>query len=633
MIEGFLGLVDKGIQTVVTMIMTTMCNCLRTLLTAVMVQVFKLFDVEGAAGFGTGDTAVSLSSNGAEKFMELFGAPSFGPEGLIGNAVSYVILPVSTAIAVMLLSWSLYKSIVSDNAKESPGKTVTRGVFAVFFVFAMYPMLGVARGIAQGAEGYVFGRLAKPVGSLDVGIIGSFLDNFGAVFDVLTGEYSGYYAVFMNLIALFFPINLTFRYFKVVMSYFFRFIRLELLRVFSPLSGAAYASGSTEDIFKAYLRLYVSSLISVVASYAMILTARAACIATMKSSNLASIFIMFIMTRGVFDVIDNLDNYLSRFKLNNVPNHAPTMLDTLAMEFSKVAGRALTTEIPNAAMGFAGHHVFASTPPAGGNPSSSERLGGLLQKQEANGANGTGGPKLTKAGFNAAVAKETRALKETKTARIRAEKASGKSVVVVPLGKGEWAVRKGEEPGKTQLAYKASSLSEAMKYVTQKGYSSHFHVYNEYGDSADVDKDPNAAHLVINEVEKMSKMTGFLVAQNTDNPSEYVNTKFQIRIDGTVHTVTDKAAGGTYVKDYKSIKAAVNETKATMVFFNESDRMVSHQDGAADMDKDTKMDVVKSKPLRGWENNIPKDEGVKANVLKSVRHRYEITKDGIFKRR
>lgn len=623
-------LIKKGLEfagdliaTVVIETCGVMVEVLRSIITAIMILIFNLFETEKSAGFGMGDNTLNLSESGLKVFFNLFGENG----GLIVDIVHYVVFPVAVALSCVLIAWGLYKSIISDRAKEGVGKCVMRALFAVFFVAYMYKMLGMAMGAAQGVEEMVYERIAGPAGNISADTLDAIGDLFGEVVDILKGEYSPIYAVVMSFLSLIFPINLTYRYIKVVMSYFFRFIRLELLHVFSPLAGAAYATESTEDIFKAYIRLYVSSLISVIVTYALVLLAKVACVTTMNSGNMAELFVMFVMTRGLFEFIDNIDGYLNKFKLSNVPNHSLSMMDSLAMEFSKVAGRAATTKIPNAigakVMDAAGHYRYGENnepgvpgivvPDGGNGPSGSGADGGGSDGNSGNGVNGNSGNNgnhgpMTREQFSDAIKAEASKLQNSQRVSIKAWNLNRtKEATVNMTANGKWEVDTGiKENGGRPVVYRCNTYQEAVNHLLQKGYTQDVVVESRSGSRTSigsVDRVFGKAKREKSEislrkemrssVNKLSKMSGTIITQHPDNPDKWVWSTFRLNGDGTVRVESfSPDRKESVVQEFKDMDEATEKTQATVVYFNETNRTVDLNNGVKDTDR---------KEQRKWE--------------------------------
>ena len=330
---------------IVSAILSAVISVLRSIAVKLMIWIFNLFDVSGRAGFGLGDDAVQLNNN-VVPFYRMFGSDGGLGESILGKFAVDVLLPVSIAIVVLMFSWSLFKSIVSDKAEESPGKIIIRVVITFTCVVLVYRLMGLLFNVALSVQGIIYRYFARVLHAEELTItedhFGVILELFSTLIDVGADDtYQPYYYPIISLVSIIFPIILAIKYAKLIFEYFSRYVRLELVRIFAPLGISTAAMNSTEDICKAYLRLYVSCLGSVLFSYALILVARFACVTAMTSSTTGEIFLWFCLALGIFHFIDNLDAYLDKAGLNNLRRSPSTLLDGLGF----AAGQALGREV------------------------------------------------------------------------------------------------------------------------------------------------------------------------------------------------------------------------------------------------------------------------------------------------
>ena len=75
-----------------------------------------------------------------------------GGESVLEILVNSVIIPVGAGIVVLLLSFSLFKSILSDKETESPSKIIIRSGFALFFVFFSISLCSLLLNVTNKAQ-------------------------------------------------------------------------------------------------------------------------------------------------------------------------------------------------------------------------------------------------------------------------------------------------------------------------------------------------------------------------------------------------------------------------------------------------------------------------------------------------
>lgn len=127
---------------------------------------------------------------------------------------------------------------------------------------------------------------------------------------------SNVYQIGICILSSFLGLVLTWKFLKMIYMYLNKYVRIAMLIVFSPLSCAAYASEASEDIFFSYVRMYVTSLISLVITQALVLAMQFACSVTLNASSLSLMVLYYCLTLSYVRFAEDIDMYLNKVKLN-----------------------------------------------------------------------------------------------------------------------------------------------------------------------------------------------------------------------------------------------------------------------------------------------------------------------------
>lgn len=139
----------------VTKWLLALVELIRELVVKLVLWVFNYFS--GANGFLPDTTWTS--------FKGLF---NYGGTNVFSVLINSVILPVSLGLVVILLSYTLYKSILSDRAAESPGKIVGRSLLAVVLIIGSITIFSIPLTVGSTVHGWINDAMSNTtMGTMD----------------------------------------------------------------------------------------------------------------------------------------------------------------------------------------------------------------------------------------------------------------------------------------------------------------------------------------------------------------------------------------------------------------------------------------------------------------------------------
>ena len=286
---------------------------------------FWVFDFFSSNGFVPTLSTIRLSTS---SFFVLF-TDTETSTNIFNSLLNNVILPASIGIVIILISFSLYKSIVSDKETESAMKIFMRAGISLLLVISIIQIMhvllsagGTVQNLINNAITSSFGGInedtAQNLNTAAGEVMGSEIDGVSSISDSLKGLGTALVAAVLCVI-------LTWKYFKLVLQYLSRYVRVYMLTVFAPLASAAKASESSEEIFNSYIRMYVGCLISVAISQALLLSTKFACSVTLNAGQLRLLILYYCLTLSYFSFAEEIDTYLDKLKLNIAGNTKPMM--------------------------------------------------------------------------------------------------------------------------------------------------------------------------------------------------------------------------------------------------------------------------------------------------------------------
>lgn len=250
-----------------------------------------------------------------------------GGENVLEILVNSVIVPVGAGIVVLLLSFSLFKSILSDKETESPSKIIIRSGFALFFVFFSISLCSLLLNVANKAQGWTNDALlsyAEMSDDVNYDNISNMATEAFPEEDGETEEDENERSLAAGVLSCFIAFGLTWKFMKMVFQYISRYVRVYMLIIFAPLAGATYASENTEEIWLSYIRMFVSSLVSVAISMIFVLLMKISCLYTINETNNLSELILFVcFTMGLSRFFEDVDQYLEKVKLSMAGDSRP----------------------------------------------------------------------------------------------------------------------------------------------------------------------------------------------------------------------------------------------------------------------------------------------------------------------
>lgn len=250
-----------------------------------------------------------------------------GGESVLEILVNSVIIPVGAGIVVLLLSFSLFKSILSDKETESPSKIIIRSGFALFFVFFSISLCSLLLNVTNKAQGWTNSALlsyAEMSEEVNYDNISNMATEAFPEEDGETEEDEDERSLAAGVLSCFIAFGLTWKFMKMVFQYISRYVRVYMLIIFAPLAGATYASESTEEIWLSYIKMFVSSLVSVAISMIFVLLMKISCLYTInETNNLCELILFVCFTMGLSHFFEDVDQYLEKVKLSTAGDSRP----------------------------------------------------------------------------------------------------------------------------------------------------------------------------------------------------------------------------------------------------------------------------------------------------------------------
>lgn len=199
---------------------------------------------------------------------------------LLDLLVDDVIGPLAVAGVIGIMAYQLYRSMFAkkvQGAVDEPLPLILWSVVAFFLIFNVKPLLNLSLNFSSG-----------------IGLSG-----------------------LQMLIGIVLAAVLGWRYLKLMVQYVKRYVRYQLLRVLAPVGICTIGSNSTRQMAQNYLKLYISSTLSMLLSGMMTYIYCWAMMQTLlwESDLIADNILLFCITLGIYDFFQYLDQLLEKIGL------------------------------------------------------------------------------------------------------------------------------------------------------------------------------------------------------------------------------------------------------------------------------------------------------------------------------
>lgn len=339
-----------------------------------------------------------------------------------------IIFPIAVAILLLNMVIQLYRSMFSKKADGEVDEPIPLVIKTIVFLFLslnwnllLYGTAGIARDgsttIDYSQTPCLMNLYEKFWGLLDNTFFS--ISKIGEAFTNVTvnGTFADQSFIDkMNTLGVTFTTGITFGLIAVIISivvgaillwglismivvYITRFVELKIIEILAPLGFSAGGSVTTQEITKKYIRLYISTIVSLFLSAIFLYLYCFLMAATLSWSGdgLLKNIILLFMTLGVKQIFTRLDGYLAQIGLTNISN-APAIPGIFAapaiMKGVSSAGKMAASMVGGAA-GFAtggATGAIAGAKSGGGNVTSMAKdVFNKTAQDHANG-NGTKGP-------------------------------------------------------------------------------------------------------------------------------------------------------------------------------------------------------------------------------------------------
>lgn len=240
---------------------------------------------------------------------------------LLDLLVDDVIGPLAVAGVIGIMAYQLYRSMFAkkvQGAVDEPLPLILWSVVAFFLVFNVKPVLSLFSDLIAKAWGWMDGVTHEfsTNFSLDALLSDQKFGDDGVTSSLNFSSGIGLSGLQM-LIGIILAAVLGWRYLKLMVQYVKRYVRYQLLRVLAPVGICTIGSNSTRQMAQNYLKLYISSTLSMLFSGMMTYIYCWAMMQTLlwESDLIADNILLFCITLGIYDFFQYLDQLLEKIGL------------------------------------------------------------------------------------------------------------------------------------------------------------------------------------------------------------------------------------------------------------------------------------------------------------------------------
>lgn len=240
---------------------------------------------------------------------------------LLDLLVDDVIGPLAVAGVIGIMAYQLYRSMFAkkvQGAVDEPLPLILWSVVAFFLVFNVKPVLSLFSDLIAKAWGWMDGVTHEfsTNFSLDALLSDQKFGDDGVTSSLNFSSGIGLSGLQM-LIGIVLAAVLGWRYLKLMVQYVKRYVRYQLLRVLAPVGICTIGSNSTRQMAQNYLKLYISSTLSMLFSGMMTYIYCWAMMQTLlwESDLIADNILLFCITLGIYDFFQYLDQLLEKIGL------------------------------------------------------------------------------------------------------------------------------------------------------------------------------------------------------------------------------------------------------------------------------------------------------------------------------
>lgn len=242
-----------------------------------------------------------------------------GEMNLLDLLVYDVIGPLAVAGVIGIMAYQLYRSMFAkkvQGAVDEPLPLILWSVVAFFLIFNVKPLLNLFSDLIAKAWSWMDGVTHEfsTNFSLDALLSDQKFGDDGSSLNFSSGiGLSG----LQMLIGIVLAAVLGWRYLKLMVQYVKRYVRYQLLRVLAPVGICTIGSNSTRQMAQNYLKLYISSTLSMLLSGMMTYIYCWAMMQTLlwESDLIADNILLFCITLGIYDFFQYLDQLLEKIGL------------------------------------------------------------------------------------------------------------------------------------------------------------------------------------------------------------------------------------------------------------------------------------------------------------------------------
>ncbi|MCD8109369.1 MAG: hypothetical protein LUE14_04620 [Clostridiales bacterium] len=286
-----------------------------------------------------------------------------------------MIYPLGIAFTLLILTVGLYRSIFSKNAKEvdDPFHLVGWSVVAMFLVLSSTQLLQYFIDMMAMAEAYLNSTLLATTDVSSITDLTVWEDLSSTIFprsiaDTTVADSCG------AIVSIIFIFLLGWKFLQLMFLYSARYVQYFLVCLLSPLGFSPLASVKTKEITQRYLRLFVSSILSLLLTKIIIYIYSYLMISTISwnasdGHGFGMRIFMLSITLAFYKVAGRIDDYLSQLGLTNVSsaNEVPRF-PMMAMMAARGLGRMASGTAQAVASGGEGrdrHYPVHHAPGAG----------------------------------------------------------------------------------------------------------------------------------------------------------------------------------------------------------------------------------------------------------------------------
>lgn len=240
---------------------------------------------------------------------------------LLDLLVDDVIGPLAVAGVIGIMAYQLYRSMFAkkvQGAVDEPLPLILWSVVAFFLVFNVKPVLSLFSDLIAKAWIWMDGVTHEfsTNFSLDALLSDQKFGDDGVTSSLNFSSGIGLSGLQM-LIGIVLAAVLGWRYLKLMVQYVKRYVRYQLLRVLAPVGICTIGSNSTRQMAQNYLKLYISSTLSMLLSGMMTYIYCWAMMQTLlwESDLIADNILLFCITLGIYDFFQYLDQLLEKIGL------------------------------------------------------------------------------------------------------------------------------------------------------------------------------------------------------------------------------------------------------------------------------------------------------------------------------